>query len=342
MVTEIALTPEVFSAAANTNREQWLKSLEGLAKDCFPRNAAAPVIISNLNAGKWLEEAVRYSKRFPDPISGDDKKILWRIQNIITQIKEVLVQRPAAGNQPASELAGEINWVAEARESHQNERLGRIVMTNAVYDSQSNRIPQYYPLNRVTEKTFWDGIKSCRKLEMNTDTQVAMLHPILLHAGFIALKLPHMHGANNDETAFAKEVLKYANADTGAYPTPEVDLHISGSNGSGDEAIRSNIANGIQRELGGIVPGGQKIKLYFWPKFINRTLLAGVITTMSGVRMRKSMWGIDFQHVALPRDRHNTRERSNWALADTEELSQMHDEYISNIPSNVVLKELSF
>ncbi len=294
MLTEIALTPQVFDEASNSDIDRWLGKLDALAGNLVPLAASAPAIVSDMYDGSWGHEIVPIAAAITDHRAKD------RVQRILGRLKDLLVPRPAHLGWPQSEK----EWADEAAESNGSEPLGRIVVTAGYFPNVASAGQPYKSLDSVDTSSFWDGIRSHRNdIPMDIAAQIDLLRPICAHAHFISIRTPHVRGTASDETAIVGQIIASACRRPGGFPDVEIDLHLDGTTIVDRHREESNFATlvpNIQAGLARHVPTGTTIDCYFWPHFIERMLIAGDIRTVDGTDTRCPRWGLSFTHLARP------------------------------------------
>lgn len=305
MLVEVALTPQVFDGAANASVATWRDSLDELGRGFFPRSAACPVLAANLQEGGWLDEVRQTVGRI------EDQATRWKVQALADRFRDIVVSRPNVNYWPNDER----EWADEAAASHGCEPVGRIVLTDGLHSGHMSAAPPCCPLASVTDEAFWTGIESNCQVAMNVQQQVVLLRPICVHAHYIVLKLPHVAGLSDDETPFAAAVIGSAFRRPRGFGGVEVELHIDGDALSGPAL--SNVIHNVRAQLQSVVPAGKTVLLCVWPHFINRRLVAGLITSSAGQPIRAPRWGVGFEHVALPRD---ARPPAGWSLIPRRDL----------------------
>lgn len=299
MLVEVALTPQVFDGATNATVASWRDCLDELGHCFFPRNAASPVLAADLQDGGWLEEVRQTVGRI------EDQATRWKVQDLARRFQEIVVPRPNVNIWPSDER----EWADEAAASHRSEAIGRIVLTDGLQGGYSPAGSPCCPLRSVKEEAFWAGIENSPEVPMNIGQQVALLRPICVHARYLALKLPHVLGRSPNETPFAAAVLRSAFSRPAKFPSVQVELHIDGDGHVGNTL--DNVIHRLKDELTAAIPAGQEVLLCVWPHFVDRKLVAGVLTTSAGQEVRAPRWGVNFQHVALPGD---ARPPTGWSL----------------------------
>lgn len=304
MLVEVALTPQVFDDHCNSDMQSWLRCIDEMSHSMFPRGAASPAIATNLQWGQWSEHV----KRIADQIV--DQNARWKVQGLVRQLKEIAVSRPGITDQPSDEQ----EWAKEAVASHRHEPIGRIVLTDSLCERFHPNGVQCSPIRDVQDAAFWSGIER-EPVPMDIVRQVAMLRPLCVHAHYLALKLPHLHGLDDDETPFAAALFESIFRRPDQFEIPTVELHIDGEGLEGQRL--ANVLENIRQSFVGKVPVDTMINVYLWPHFADRMLIAGILTQSSGKPARSPRWGVGFNHIARPRDRQRT---TGWALMSRLEL----------------------
>jgi len=191
MFTEIALTPQVFNEDSNLSKELWLDSLYELGRGIFPRAAACPAMISNLYSGGWFDLVRNNIKGIVD------HRVKRRVMELYQQMQNYLIQRPSESGWPEDEG----DWIKEISRSHSKEVFARILLSDTFYQGYTADEKPVYSINHTNDghSDFWECIRSDGNMKMNVDTQVRLLRPICLHAGYIALKTTAIAGGDDDE-----------------------------------------------------------------------------------------------------------------------------------------------
>ena len=259
----------------------------------FPRTAASAVIVSNLCEGGWEPCVSEIAKTIRDP----DARVLCL--GLLQRFKDCFVNRPFHGGWPGDES---IAWAQEALgSSHSVEVIDRIVACDSVRDQLSPKNGSLRDLSEVDDNGFWNGIESQSLLPLNVGKQVKRLRKILLHSDFLVLISPYIRNRDNDETDFACALIESAFQRPKGWEVPEIEIHTSDPN-EGPETLE-NVAQHTATGLRKFLPDGQKVKLVFRPKFLDRFLIGGVNTKSSkGEKMRIPRWGISMSHVARNKD----------------------------------------
>src|SRR5438067_926951 len=90
MLTEIAFTPQVFDEELQSDPQVWDEWLTCLGQHLKPVYGPEPLVVSNLYDASWFYVAKQQI------LSISDHRARVKAQNILTQLKKLLVFRPAA------------------------------------------------------------------------------------------------------------------------------------------------------------------------------------------------------------------------------------------------------
>ena len=332
MLKEIALTPQVFDPEHNPDRKLWSDSIDALAHGLFPRNSAPPVVAADLRGGDWFREVGTTAIGITD----QDQAIKWKVQGLIRCLKNILVERPTLVKREPSDEQG---WADEAVCSHSREPINLIVLTDGLLGKYQSSEAPFYSLRSVKNDSFWSGIQNPAQVPMDIEKQVAILRPICLHAGYLALKLPHAWGTDNDETPFAAAVFDSAFRRPEGFARVHAELHVAGQDRGLflEPTARENIVKNIRHVLGKTLPTGSKVLLCLWPHFVDRKLIAGRLTTSAGNVLPSPKWGISFSHVARPRD--DAESLTTWSLIPPHDLRSFSRDVDAN-SSAVLYQEI--
>lgn len=309
MLAEFAFTPSVFDEQANPDAESWREQLWELGNAMFPRTAAWPVMVANLYDGSWHNMAMTAAKA----VQNDRARHLC--QGILEQIRQTLVHRPVAGaDWPADDLA----WGREALSSHAVEPIERIVSCRSVQNTLAGEGHSLRCIDEVHADGFWRDISSQWDQPMDISSQLQAIRKLTLHAEFICLITPHVRGSDNDETSFAVKLIRTALQRPPGFRPVEIEVHTQGpdkpTSADFDQRLHTSVAN-TTASLRSARQSGQSVRLVFWPKFVDRYLIAGVYTEGSGGdRLRSPRWGISIQHIARHIDSREVKPPTSWSL----------------------------
>jgi len=326
MLTEIAMTPHVFDAASNPDTEAWLECLGRVGQGFFPLSAPSPVIAANLQDGGWIEEVKTTIGRITD------HRVRVKAQQVASRLKDIVVSRPTVNYWPDDEK----QWAEEAVGSHRAEPIGRIVMTDRLHQGYQAGGVICHALQSVCDDGFWTDIRNARQVPMDIPTQVGFLRPICVHSQYLALKLPHAEGSDDDETPFAAEVIGSAFRRPRGFPAVKVELHINGERYRGNF---TSLFHNIRHSLATKVPAGGEVLLCAWRGFIDRKLIAGVFRESAGQLLRSPRWGVGFQHVARP---HDNRPPTGWWLISKHDFAEISGEFDASNPAVLHQEVLRF
>lgn len=166
---------------------------------------------------------------------------------------------------------------------------------------------------------------------MTITDQVQALRKLCIHSGFLCLVTPHIGGGADDETDFALALIGSALRRPAGYPPAEVEVHSEAPDkpGSSDYPRRlANLTHNISTSLRTVLAPGQKVRLVLWPKLLDRYIIAGVYTELSGgTRTRSPRWGISMQHIARKSDERVAKPPTSWSLLTRSQLLDEFDRY---------------
>src|SRR5438105_3705658 len=91
MLTELALTPDIFDPSRNGSRWEWEEQLRRLMWRILPRGQASPVVISDLCHGAWYHEVLNAVKNMEDP----NARVF--AQNVVNGLKKNWLVRSIRG-----------------------------------------------------------------------------------------------------------------------------------------------------------------------------------------------------------------------------------------------------
>lgn len=321
MMAEFALTPSIFDETAHPDVDAWREQIRTLGFELFPRTGVWPVLISNLYAGGWIHPA----ERFVEEIQDHKAKALCR--DLFTKIKGQLVDRPVHLDWPTSEL----EWGREAIESHKLEAIDRILTSNQIHTTLQQELKEIRCITEVPDAGFWSGIESARPIPMRIADQVQTLRKICLHSEFLCLVTPYIGGTEDDETAFAIDLLKCVLDRDGRFHEVEIEIHTEGPDvppaSSSYPNYCSNKVSNITTSLRTALSSGQSVDVYFWPKLLDRVIVGGTKADDSQ-NPRRPRWGMAMSHIARkPDERKANSPPTNWSLLGRTSIREWFDRY---------------
>ena len=317
MLAEFALTPSIFDESAHEDLAAWREQLLVLGLKMFPEEGAWPVMISNLCDGNWHEHALRVA----DAIK--DSKARQRCQSILQNAAKTLVHRPYSH----SDWPGDdsVAWGREAISSNRMEPIERIVSCKSAHEVLSRECRTIRGIDEVDDRGFWKGISSQWSPAMKITEQVDSLRKVCVHSGFFCLVAPYIQGHDNDETAFALELIKSALRRPEKFPRPVIEIHTTVGLENSDQL--ENVVHLISRRLRSVLVADHHIRLVIWPKFLDRYLIAGTFTMSNGTRVRRPRWGVAMQHFAKKADDHEAMLPPTWSLLKNDKLGDTFNRY---------------
>ncbi len=330
MIGEFAFTPSVFDEEANPESESWKEQLRELGSTMFPRTAAWPVMVSNLYDGSWHNEALNLARSIKDSRA----KLLC--EGLLKNINDVLVRRPPVKDWPTDGA----NWAREALASHLTEPIDRIIGCHAVRDQLATDNLTIRCIDEVADAGFWSGIASQWSQELKIADQVQAIRKLAVHAEFLCVISPHIRGEDTDETQFAVEMIQSALRRPREFGGVDIEVHAEAPEKPWESSYADRLrilTSNIRTSLLAALPPSQTVKLVLWPKLLDRYLVAGVYTEMSGGRrVRSPRWGIAMQHIARPQDTRAANPPTNWSLMIKSQLGDVFNRHCTGNPTAAV------
>jgi hypothetical protein len=276
MLAEFAFTPSIFDENIHDDKEAWREQLKELGRNMFPQVSACPAIVSDLYDGSWSRNATDIVN------SIEDRKAKDLCLRILKNIRKVLVKRPICGDWPIDDST----WAREAVASNRVEAIERIVADNQTKMDLQQEFAMVRSLAEVEERGFWRGIVSDASPRMIIKEQVYLLKKIWMHSDWVALINPYCCGSEQD---FTLELIQCAFRRSPVFGTSLFEIH-------GQE---DKIAANIFGQIGSRLAHGQVVKIYSWPKLLDRLFLAGTFSFDSdGTKKKHVRWGVSMSHVA--------------------------------------------
>jgi hypothetical protein len=319
MLTEFAFTPSIFDENAHEDKEAWRDQLKELGRNLFPRVAAWPVVVSDLYAGSWNQVADQTVKAITD------QRARLLCEGILQNMRKTLVHRPSCGNWPDEDIA----WGREAIASNNAEPIERIVANAATKAALLEEFQLIRSLDEVEDGGFWRGIASDASPKMIIADQVQLLRKLCLHSEWVAFINAH---TSTSESDFALELVRTVFSRPTGFTEIECELHTQEPQNCADEADRktrlNNVTHNVSNQVRRMLSGSQSVDLYFWPKLLDRFLIAGTFTVDSNGHQRKRpRWGVSMNHVARSSD--PDAAPTEWKLLRREQLDYWFREYVS-------------
>ncbi len=324
MLTEFAFTPSVFDEDAHEDKDAWQDQLRELRAAMFPRTSAWPVIVSNLFAGSWASHIEPYVDQI------QDHRAKKACRELMTGIHKMLVVRPDCGDWPNDDDA---QWCREAIATGASEPIERIVSSTATKASAEDEFTIVRCLDEVTESGFWRGIESGASPRMVIAEQVDLLRKLCLHSQWVALVNPYGFGNEQD---FAIELLTLALNRDPSFGAVHFELHSQQPDvtDANERAIRQqNVTGNMVGKIQPLLTGTNSVALYFWPKLLDRIIVAGNYTRESNGTQRKAVrWGVSMSHVAHGND--PAAAPTEWKLLPRERLNYWFMKYVDDNVTN--------
>ena len=183
-------------------------------------------------------------------------------------------------------------------------------------------------LDEVEDGGFWRDITSDAHPQMVIADQIKLLRKLCLHSEWVALINPH---TSTNEIDFALELLRTVKDRPAGFPSVQFELHTQEPQGCVDESDRltrlRNVTQNVSRRVSNVLNAPDLVELYFWPKILERRIVAGAYTSDSlGNKQKSPRWGVSMNHVARGAD--PTADPTNWSLLRREELDIWFRKYV--------------
>lgn len=325
MLTEFALTPSIFDEEAHEDKDAWRDQLRELISSMFPRTAVVPVIVSDLFAGSWSSHVVPYVERIRDHRA---KKYC---QDLLTMMHNRLVIRPECREWPYDE---DVAWCREAVASNMIVPIERIISVETTKNMLSGECDSIRSIEEVLDAGFWRGIASDASPRMIIADQIMLLRKLCLHSQWIALINPY---TSTTETDFAIELLRMALNRPSGFEPVKIEFHAQEpQNCSGEEDLSERIrsvTNTMTWLVRRTLSASDAIDLYFWPRILERRLIAGTFSRDSNGQQHKCpRWGVSMNHVARGTD--SDADSTNWSLLRNGDLDDWFRKYVKEDAPN--------
>jgi len=290
MLHEFAFTPAIFDEDAHDDKEAWGEQLRELTAALFPRTSVWPIVISDLYNGSWSSHIFPYVENIAD------HRARKYCQGLLINMQRILVLRPDCGEWPNDNDAA---WCREAVATNAFEPIDRIVTVRKTKDSLADASSIVRCIDEVEDGGFWRDINSDASPRMVVSEQVQVLRKLCLHSEWVAFINPYGFGHEQDFTIQLTELAMKRNR---LFGNLTIELHVNEPEDRDPiERARKqqNVIGDMVRRITPKVTPGNTAELYFWPKLLDRIIVAGNYVKQSGGSMRKSpRWGVSMSHVA--------------------------------------------
>ena len=319
MLSEFAFTPAIFDEDAHDDKEAWCDQIRKLTFSMFPDTSAWPVVVSDLYAGSWSSHIEAYVNSVKDHRA---KKFFIEFA---TRIRERLVARPCCGEWPNEDDAA---WCREAIATHAVEPIDRIISIRKTKVSSGSDFSIVRCIDEVEDGGFWRDIHADASPRMVVAEQVQLLRKLCLHSEWVALINPYGFGNEQEFTIQLTALAMQRNTNFGKLT---IELHANqpdDTNPVEQARKQQNVTNNMVRLITPKVTAGNVAELSFWPKLLDRIIVAGNYAKKSGGIKRKSpRWGASMSHVAHCNDPDVAP--TEWKLLRRDALDRWFREYIA-------------
>jgi hypothetical protein len=202
MLTEYAITPQIFDCEHNINRPEWPGLLRSFCARLFGEGRDGTVI-SNLYDGSWYETEFRQS--LTSACEGKPE-IALLLKGITKELQHRMVLRPPANTNyyPLSE----IDWISEINNSSRTAPICRTVASSSDFG-----VNNFFSL----EEPFWTENQKTKMLPPDMRLQIKELERLLRFSSVIGFACPFfsqgLDGQTqkcipHDESVFPIEIIK--------------------------------------------------------------------------------------------------------------------------------------
>ena len=290
MLTEFAFTPSIFDEDAHDDKEAWRDQLRELIASMFPRTSVWPVVVSNLYAGSWSSHVVPHVERI------QDHRAKQYCRDLLTNMRRMLVVRPECGEWPHED---DVAWCREAVATNQIEPIERIVSVQSTKDAMAAEWAFVRSIDEVQDSGFWRGIDSDASPRMVIAEQVNLLRKLCLHSEWVALINPYAFGNEQDFSLQLLDIALNRHLDFGSI---RFELHAQAPDVVDPierQERQDRVTNNMERQIRPKLTGTNAVELFYWPKLLDRILVAGNYVEDSDGNARKTpRWGVSMSHVA--------------------------------------------
>lgn len=331
MLTEFAFTPSIFDEDAHEDKHAWRDQLRELNSSMFPRTSVWSIVFSDLYAGSWLSHILPYVERIKDHVA---KKYC---QALLTNMEHMLVVRPECRDWPNDD---DVEWSREAVATHSIEPIDRIVSVGSTKQTMAGEFSLIRSIDEVIDAGFWRGIKSDASPKMVIAEQVNLLRKLCLHSHWVAVINAHGFGSEQD---FSLQLLETAFRRPASFGPIHIELHAEAPDVTDlvERNLRQErVAYNMGRKIEGSLKAPHKVELCFWPKLLDRIVVAGSFVKESDGTIRKSpRWGVSMNHVA--RGSEPNIPPTEWKLLRRDSLTEWFRKFVSedaaSKPSAVII-----
>ena len=284
MLTEFALTPDLFDESRNPDLNKWIRRLIKLNKGMTRSgDDPMPVIVSNLRGSAWHYQTELRIGEIKDEIAKEE------CEELIDAINDVLVHRPCVESIKSEPGKVEKQWLEEIIGTHQIASIDRIVATDEAAVSFGNGVRRF---SEVLESGFWRGIGNSKSPPPTISDQVQLLAPMCLFSEFICLVSPFFNPTSQGDYQFAREVIRASfNRPSSFGQIKRIEIHTQVMPGHNNPV---QYLEEVGKMINGTLGNQEVFWVVGWDNLRERYLCAGDLAASGGKRVR---WSFNLSHV---------------------------------------------
>jgi len=309
MLTEIALTPQVFSKGGK-EATAWRGSLEFLGAFLANDAICSVLCVSGLDAVPGYCGWEFCTAAMIMQIKDEPTRLL--AQKVFEQLNKLLVNRDA-GDPPSPE--SENDWLKEACRSHKVD-----FPIDQIICSESTECPCDIPIVGILSLVGSECLSDCsqaKSVEGPFNDQIDMLRPVIRHSQFLDLVLPRV----NELYDGAVEAIVKLAADLPSFggKSRKIAIHTEMSSAGDPNSVIAEATRKLSLD-------NYNLEVLVYPRQegslgIERRLIGGRLGQNNGskARIRGARWGVHFSHLPKLGERKGRDEYRTWSVLDSRE-----------------------
>lgn len=305
MLAEFMLTPDALLAGFSRDGRDLADELRA----CFLPGRTVPVALLSKLGDEWENAAAKKIARINAAHRVNAMAVFQRL------LSDASLSRPSV----RIHIDDENGWIQAARSSNSQVTFERIVVSPSAKPPMGNGLA----LTDFVSDGFWEGYENPRPVARDLASQEPVLKCVCAHSEWIIIRMPQINGGSGDELATVKQIIQLSNRLPTGFHKSAIDLHVCVQRGMSEQTL----LEGVSSQLEQYVRQGVTIQLSLWPHFINRELIAGDLPKISsGEQIRRPLWYITMNHVAVGRREANDTESGNtWSLLSRRRAFARHE-----------------